>query len=254
MTIFFFTSTGNSLYIAKKFGGEIVSIPQIVNNEILEYKDDVIGLVFPIYAFAPPPIVRRFLKKVEWQADYVFCIGTHGDKYGSFCTDLKKFCDRRGLRLDYCATLKMVDNALIGYEMENERAILADKKVEEHFDEIRADIAERKQFYKSMLKAERRRNFVVKIFGGIISSPRLGRRFITTDEKCTRCGVCAKVCPNGNISVKDNVEIGKYCEMCGGCIHNCPNNALHLKGEKSAARWRNTEVTLNEIIKVNNQN
>jgi len=49
MTIFYFTATGNSLALAKRIGGTLVSIPQVVDSENLYYKDDAIGVVFPVY-------------------------------------------------------------------------------------------------------------------------------------------------------------------------------------------------------------
>mgnify|MGYP003767868619 CR=1 FL=1 len=64
MIIFYFSATGNSLSAAKRIGGDLVSIPQVIESEHLEYKDDVIGLIFPIYSLRPPKMVRRF-------ADYV---------------------------------------------------------------------------------------------------------------------------------------------------------------------------------------
>lgn len=48
MTVFYFTGTGNSLAAAKRIGGEFNSIPQVVDGNDLHYKDDVIGIVFPI--------------------------------------------------------------------------------------------------------------------------------------------------------------------------------------------------------------
>ena len=60
MTIFYiynFTGTGNSLWVAKKIaeatGASLVSIPSII-EEKREYKDDVIGFVYPQYAIGLP--------------------------------------------------------------------------------------------------------------------------------------------------------------------------------------------------------
>lgn len=47
MKILYFTATGNSLAVAKKLGGELISIPQAIKNNQYEIKDDVIGFVFP---------------------------------------------------------------------------------------------------------------------------------------------------------------------------------------------------------------
>ena len=76
-------------------------------------------------------------------------------------------------------------------------------------------------------------------------------KYIVTDA-CIQCG-CAKVCPSDNISVTDRVTFGDRCEGCYGCVHNCPQNALHLKKEKSSVRFRNGEVSLNELIQANNK-
>jgi hypothetical protein len=37
------------------------------------------------------------------------------------------------------------------------------------------------------------------------------------------------------------------------CGHNCPQNAIHLKSERSSARFRNAEVKVSEINAANNQ-
>ncbi|MCL2757194.1 MAG: 4Fe-4S ferredoxin, partial [Coriobacteriia bacterium] len=74
MTVFFFTSTGNSLAIAKRIGGNLVAIPQVINSPETHYSDDTIGIVFPVYRLAPPRMVRQFLDKVTFEADYTFAI------------------------------------------------------------------------------------------------------------------------------------------------------------------------------------
>ena len=77
------------------------------------------------------------------------------------------------------------------------------------------------------------------------------QKYIVNDS-CTRCGICAKVCPSGNISVNDKVNFADKCEWCLGCVHLCPQNAIHLKNEKSPDRWRNPDVSLADIIEANN--
>ena len=62
-----------------------------------------------------------------------------------------------------------------------------------------------------------------------------------------RCGVCERVCPADNVKVADMVTFGSRCEVCFACVHNCPQGAIHLKNEKSAVRFRNENVSLNEI-------
>lgn len=45
--IFYFTGTGNSLYIAKQIEDTPISIPQVMRQEQLEFTADTIGVVAP---------------------------------------------------------------------------------------------------------------------------------------------------------------------------------------------------------------
>lgn len=45
--VFYFTGTGNSLYAAKELDAEIISIPQAIKQERLEFAADSIGIVCP---------------------------------------------------------------------------------------------------------------------------------------------------------------------------------------------------------------
>ena len=49
-------------------------------------------------------------------------------------------------------------------------------------------------------------------------------------EKCTGCGLCREVCPQGAVSVEETARIdaGK-CTGCGQCVTECPQDALSLR-------------------------
>ena len=78
MKVLYFSATGNNLYIAKKLGGELLSIPQLVKNGEYDIEDDVVGIVFPVFYANSPKMSREFLKKVNIKADYVFTIASYG--------------------------------------------------------------------------------------------------------------------------------------------------------------------------------
>ena len=71
---------------------------------------------------------------------------------------------------------------------------------------------------------------------------------------CVGCGICKKVCPVSNVEQEEQNKpvFGNNCEGCLSCIHNCPKNAIQMKGQRSEKRFRNPEVSLNEIINSNN--
>ena len=46
---------------------------------------------------------------------------------------------------------------------------------------------------------------------------------VVNEDKCRGCGVCAKVCPAGAITVDKVAEIGPTtCTGCGRCLTECP--------------------------------
>ena len=85
MKVFYFTATGNSLDVAKRFGGELYSIPKVLKGNEFDFEDEKIGIVFPCYAFAAPGIVREFIEKVTLKSPYIFAIMTYGNSLGGCC-------------------------------------------------------------------------------------------------------------------------------------------------------------------------
>ncbi|MCZ7357094.1 MAG: phosphoadenosine phosphosulfate reductase family protein [Candidatus Methanoperedens sp.] len=41
------------------------------------------------------------------------------------------------------------------------------------------------------------------------------------EKKCTKCGVCLKVCPVGAITIEPQLRIQKECNRCGKCSESC---------------------------------
>ena len=73
---------------------------------------------------------------------------------------------------------------------------------------------------------------------------------------------CEKVCPHKNFKLGANgLEFSGNCEYCLACVQNCPQKALTLKsnwpgmpGERNPeARYRHPDVSLNDIIRSNQQ-
>ena len=253
MKILYFTATGNSLYVARKIGGELLSIPQMIKEECYHFADDKIGIVMPIYGFDMPKIVKRFLEKATFDTEYLFVVATFGDRYGNFASKVVELLSGKNLAPAYINVIKMVDNALhAGYEISNQLETLKDKRVEEHLQIIVDDINIKKSKIVAPLKIEKLLSHIVYLTAPLLDKF-TGSRALRVDDKCTKCGICCKVCPVQNISCGEEVIIGKNCELCLACLHNCPSKAIHIKLEKSEARFRNEHVTLNEIIDSNNQ-
>jgi Pyruvate/2-oxoacid:ferredoxin oxidoreductase delta subunit len=248
MIVFYFTSTGNSLAVAKRIGGDLISIPQVIDSSDTHYKDEAIGVVFPVYNFAPPRMVRQFLDKASFESDYLFAIGTYGNMSGACMYNLQKNAEKRGFRFGYLNGLLMVDNFLPLFEIDAQIAKLPKKKTEETTARIVADIQNRE--HKGAAASLPVRALAAMLAGTKTDKNAQGYK---VNDQCTKCGICAKVCPAKNIDVTDSVNFSGHCEGCLACAHLCPQNAIHLKNERSGKRWLHPEVSLQEIIAANNR-
>lgn len=252
MTICYFTATGNSLYVARRIGGELRSIPQMMKQEQIEIADDAVGVVCPVYGGEMPKMVRRFLEKATIQTEYFFFISTYGmsDSVAKF--NAVAAAKRSGMEPSYVESIIMVDNYLPGFEMRHQMDTVGEKQIEAHLDAICRDIAERKVQVPSVGTLQKLgMRAVHSAMAKNILKDTAAQSYLVNDN-CIRCGVCAKVCPTDNITVTEGgVQFSDHCEVCYACLHNCPKNAIHLKNERSAVRFRNAEISLNDIIQAN---
>ena len=55
------------------------------------------------------------------------------------------------------------------------------------------------------------------------------------EDKCKQCLLCAPVCPDSCIPVKDKKRLGfdyDHCKGCGICVKACPFGAIEMEGIK----------------------
>lgn len=131
--IFYFTATGNSLFVARELGGkDIISIPQALKKGELKYEADEIGIVYPVYGHMPPNLVKDFLKVAKLKADYFFAVLTYGNNRGASPEVWDEFASGCGYKFHYITTILMVDNWLHAFNMNEQMKI--DKKIPEQLD------------------------------------------------------------------------------------------------------------------------
>lgn len=253
--VFYFTATGNSLYVAKRLSENPVSIAQMLKRSNLVFEDESIGVVFPIYAGRAPKIVVDFLKKSTFKTSYMYFIGTYGNSDSAICETLPAECKKLGIKINYMNTVSMVDNYLPVFDMEQEKK--ADKGTEKKIEKIIADISERKQAIPEVTSTGRRLAKQVWAMEKLGLMKNDGSQLVVKTKICNGCGICKKVCPIDNIVIGNGIAVRKNskCEYCLACAHHCPCRAITIKrGEKNSdARYRNENVTLQEIINANKQ-
>lgn len=252
--IFYYTSTGNSLDIAKeiqkKIGGELISIPQALKNGNFKYEGDKVGFIYPCYSFNTPTVVREFIENLKLNSNYIFSIMTYGNLGMGGMKAFENQCKKRNIKLDYTNQLLMVDNYLPMFDIEEQLAKLEEKNIGKNLEKIIEDLGNK---VKRLEKANIGQRLLSKVLPKI-SNPihqQFGRKF-KVSEGCTKCQVCIKVCPVDNISlVEEKIKFSKKCIACFGCLNHCPVEAISFSKMKGTKRYRNENITIKEIIDSN---
>lgn len=251
--VFFFTATGNSLYIAKQLKSEPISIPQIMKQDSLTFEADKIGIVCPIYGHEMPKMVKEFIRKAIFKTDYFYIILTYGALHGGAAELANDYLKSVGKKAQYIASIVMVDNFLPNFNMTEQCAI--DKKIPENLAKIKADIDNKKcRIEKAGFKNKMiHKGYLMMVKG---QDETVWAKF-KVEDSCIGCETCIKVCPSASINIEKGkaVHTMKNCQACYACVHACPQKAIKftIPEKNSEVRYRNENITLEEIIKANNQ-
>jgi ferredoxin len=250
MKVFYFTATGNSLYVAKRFGGELYSIPQVLKGKQFDFEDERIGIIFPCYGFAAPDIVREFIEKVTLKSPYIFAVLTYGNKLADGVNWFVKFAEKNNIHIQYADGLLMIDNYLPVFDIEKQKK--KTKNTEESLNGLLKDVKQEKRYIRNGTFSDSMMTKSIQSVYKLLPNFNSDKGF-SVGSNCNACGTCAKVCPRDNIKLSNLKPIyGGSCEFCLACINLCPQKAIVLKHERNPnARFMNENVTLKEIIKSN---
>jgi ferredoxin len=251
MKIFYFTATGNNLYVAKRIGGEIYSIPKLMKEKRYEFEDEKIGIVFPTYYGTVPKIVEGFLNKAKLKSNYFFAVATYGSLSRSVISNITEVGSRNGIKFSYANDLLMVDNYLPIFDMAKEIKKEPKKNIEESLAKILKDIENGHVYIKKYGAVMRFIGVAVDKLNPYPNGNEFEKNF-SVESNCIGCGICEKVCPVNNIEIDQKPSFKGNCQQCLACANHCPQKAIRLKTEKSKVRYINKNVTLKEIITANN--
>lgn len=253
--IYFYSGTGNSLWTARKLAGELgdATIHPIPNTDTAPHDtpSDAAGLVFPVHIWGVPRRVLAFLDLLARDTStYYFAVAVNAGQVAATLLQLQKTMKRKGLILSAGYDLVMPSNYIPWGGPGSESACR--KRFDaaaEKIGRIAGDIS-----WKISVPLEKGPLWQNVFFSAIyrMSFSRVSGfdREFHADAACNGCGVCERVCPAGNIGLRDGrPEWNHRCEQCLACIQWCPQKAIQY-GKKTHLypRYHHPEVTLNDMI------
>lgn len=249
--IFYFTGTGNSLFIAKQLDDELYSIPQVLKQDNFTFEADRIGIVCPIYGHEMPKMVKEFIKKANFKTNYLYIILTYGALHGGAAELSRDYLKSVNKEANYITSIMMVDNFLPNFDMVEQCGM--DKKIPANLEKIRKDIS---NHVNKIEKADLKNKMIHKGYLRMVNNQdeTFWAKF-KVEDSCKGCGICTKVCPANAIIIENNkaVYTKANCQACYACVHACPQKAIGFTiDEKNRnARYRHEGISLEEIIKSN---
>ena len=243
--ILYFSSTGNSLYIAKKirdaFGGNIFYIP---NYSGCGEEFERIFIVTPIYSFGMPTPVFELFQKLNKNTE-IIVIQNYGGMAGGadwFLYDYAK--NRLGLNVIGVYKIKMTENYTLFLTVPKYYQNYQLKQSEKRVQKVISDIASDNLRIPKKCKTKEKTYFKNK------SNWHLIAKDFSANEDCVKCGKCVKICPVQNIFFENGkVCFGDKCIACLGCYHRCPQKAIIYKNKKKKYRYVNPFIDEKEIGK-----
>ncbi|MCA6071513.1 MAG: EFR1 family ferrodoxin [Endomicrobium sp.] len=234
--IFFFTGTGNTLLAAKKIADALES-----NNCVVAINDmaktnpqkinlsNTIGIGFPVACWNTFPIVKKFIDNLpQANGAEIFTFTTMGDSSLNAAANFGDILKNKGYTLIGTRGFLMPNN-FIAVQKE-EKNILKRERAYFEMEKYAKDLAD------GTTKAGKTNLFFKICFAvsGFITDRWNGNlfqkivKFRVVNHRCSKCGLCVKICPVQNISIKNGCPVfnGKKCQVCMRCISYCPQRAI----------------------------
>lgn len=252
--IYYFSGTGNSLHVARELQkrlprARLVPILSFVERESVTASGDTVGFVFPHFASSLPKVVHAFIERLDLgSARYLFAIATRGGTKTMAFSEIDKILKEKGRRLDshFAITMPGGNEALV--------EAYADRITEERIQRLESEMRARLDTVQRVVVD---REVSREEDNGYLAPPpflepfiplldaispclvRLGKMVETSfefyhDEKCTGCGVCARVCLAEKVQMVDGRPVWQEavnCHGCFACLSYCPKESIQVRSK-----------------------
>lgn len=239
--IFYFSGTGNSAHAAQKLaqllGDKVKNIADYYDNIYkgvdISLKDEkYLGIVCPVHSWGLAKPMARFLRQVrfkDYEGEKAFCMVTCGDTCGTADKQVKSLLKRHNhIVCSNVYSVQMPNTYIVMKGFGTDADVLRDQKLKNAEPEI-ARIAEAISTNSDYEHYVRGKKPFLKgrILYPLFMAFTMGDKKFFAEESCTGCGLCAKKCPEKNITMENNrPKWLRHCVKCLSCIHRCPARAI----------------------------
>ena len=187
---------------------------------------DVIGFTYPVYHWTMPAPAVSFVQKLKINPKaYIFGVAMPSFVCGYACQRLAELLEEKGAELSYGALVHSVANyALVYPPMPAPKLVVP--MTERWLTRIGEELAKRKMraYPKPAAMVKARRD---KVMGPYLELQQFADMPFTIADSCLSCGLCAKVCPCGNIELQNGTPTFlHHCAQCMACVVSCPMRAI----------------------------
>jgi ferredoxin len=251
MEIYYYSGTGNSLYVAKELqkkipGSHLLPIVRLLKNKNIKTTTHTAGFIFPNFCLTLPVPVHDFLKKVDLASTrYLFAVCTRGgsrsEAFDYMNIILKKQSKRLHAQLDINMpwNIPFGEQDLVGANTE-ERMQHLDAVMHNKLTTFSQHIISKKEFTENKTNVHFEIPGWQKVLFSLSSKSfnYKSHRFMYqkllqfySDSHCNGCGICENVCLSQKITMINKKPVwnkGIKCYACFACINFCPRRAIQI--------------------------
>jgi len=272
--IYYFSGTGNTLFVAKELrkripGAGLTPMVSLLRSDTIQVKAATVGFVFPLHGMTLPVPVEAFLRRINLQsAKYIFAIATRGGTTCKAFKRMEKLLLKKNKRLDSYFIINMPNNdpKFEVYDIPTQETMnQIESHLQDRLDSIQGIVRNQQQNREQDLTGEsfthsRPVNFVMEqlVLLGMAMVKNFGvKNYFYSDSKCTGCGICETVCLSQKICMIDKRPVWQKsvnCYFCYTCLNYCPEESIQIKSKpymksftKYNARYPHPYATAKEI-------
>ena len=255
--IFYFTGTGNSLWVAKAlseaFGEPLISIADELRKEEKDlaypvHPDERSLFGYPVHSWGPAIPVTRFISRLTlggYAGQPVYSVSTCGDECGYTDRLIGKALGKRTISLTAAYSVIMPNNYILlpGFNVDSKE--VEERKLQDapaRVAGIIEAIREHRQdaLYQTGSMPGLKSYWIYPLFAYLA----IGSNSFRVTDACISCGLCERICPTGTISMREGKPVwSNTCVQCVACIHRCPFRAIEYgKGTLVKGRYHHPEI------------